>query len=186
MVREAGLAAWATETDAANWTRDDLLAHHAIITRIDAAAAGGCLPARFPTWLDAQMLHERRAELTDALARVRGRAELAITAVWRTPASLERASSGATYLRTRAVRLTAARRVARLIEDALGDAVVEVEHRVCPSEAIALSSAFLVPRARAEALKRSLPQETDGVRILVNGPWPPYTFAAVAMPAREE
>ena len=43
--------------------------------------------------------------------------------------------------------------------------------------AVALSSALLAPQARARDLMDRLLGMQDGVRILVNGPWPPYTFA---------
>ena len=44
---------------------------------------------------------------------------------------------------------------------------------------VALSSAVLVARASAEDVKNRLIRAEQDVRILVNGPWPPYTFATV-------
>ena len=74
------MTAWTTELDELPpaWTRDDLLAHHAIVSLIDDAA-NGCLPARFGTPFVDALLVERQDELLAALDRVRGRAELAVT-----------------------------------------------------------------------------------------------------------
>src|SRR5438105_4963615 len=79
-----GFVAWATcmPAGAAPLGKADLLDHHAIVTEL-AAQAGGVLPARFPTWVDDEsalrgQLDRRRGSLIEALARVRGRAEMAI------------------------------------------------------------------------------------------------------------
>jgi hypothetical protein len=37
----------------------------------------------------------------------------------------------------------------------------------------------LVPRASAENVTKRLTRSEQDVRILINGPWPPYTFADV-------
>ena len=181
-VRDGDLVAWASECEERAWTRDDLLRHHAIVERIFAATPA-CLPARFGTRLSAELLHARHAELQAALERVTDRAELAVTAVWTAPASP--AHTGTEYLRGRAGRLEAARRLARDIERACGADLVAAEHREIPSDSVALSSALLVARDRVMTAKQTLPRQMSSVRILVNGPWPPYTFAALGS-TREE
>src|SRR5712691_3400833 len=87
VVRHAELSAYASRFDAPaeNFGRADLLTHHDIISCL--AAQVDVLPARFPTWLadeDAvrRELDRRRDDLIRALERVRGRVELAVTAVW--------------------------------------------------------------------------------------------------------
>ncbi len=175
-LRERDLKAWLTEMDDEAWTRDDLMAHHAVVTALDAAA-NGCLPARFATHVSEDLLRQRYDALSEALSRVEGRSELAVTAVWTSPPAPT--TSGTAYLRVRAEALRSARRVARLIEEACGDQLVQVSHRECPSQTVALSSALLVPRARADVVKMALPRDTQDVRILVNGPWPPYSFAGI-------
>src|SRR6266851_9136211 len=87
VVRHAEVAAYASRLDAPaeNFGRADLLAHHDIISGL--AAQMDVLPARFPTWLADEEairreLDRRRGDLIGALERVRGRVELAVTAVW--------------------------------------------------------------------------------------------------------
>jgi Gas vesicle synthesis protein GvpL/GvpF len=53
---------------------------------------------------------------------------------------------------------------------------------VCPSPDVALSSSMLVQRTMASWLLAELKdfgQGVEDVRILVHGPWPPYTFARI-------
>ncbi len=195
VVRHADLAAYASSfgAPAENFGRADLIAHHEIISRL--AAEMDVLPARFPTWLaDEEALRReldrRRGDLGEALARVRGRVELAVTAIWtEAPGELplpEATTPGRKYLLGRQQafsgsdkRRARARALAHETERLTGDDLVEVRHQVCPSATVALSSAVLVPRANAEAVKIRLARGERDVRILINGPWPPYTFADV-------
>ena len=210
---EAGsLVAWASEFDRQpsvdQFTRADLLEHHEIISRLHAQV-DACLPARFATWLSGDADLKRRARpLTVALERVRGRAELAITALWTSPVDddgpplettpteattpgtqPEVSTPGTRYLRAPPARVcwlgppprASPRELADEIERTVGDELVEATRSVCPSPTVALSAALLVPRAAASELKNRLLRERPGVRILVNGPWPPYTFADVVM-----
>jgi len=191
-----GLAAWATQFSEAPVTfgRADLLEHHALVSRLSADHAG-VLPARFPTWLaDAQALRaeleRRQADFAAALERVRERVEIAMTVLWRSlpehEPPPEAATPGRKYLLGRQQafsgsdrRRARARQLADETERLVGDDLVDVRHQVCPSATVALSSAVLVPRERAENVKVRLARKEPDVRILINGPWPPYTFADV-------
>ena len=193
----AGLSAWVCPTDDdATFGRADLLAHHQAVSRIHDHA-DGALPARFPTQMDEvavrSVLEARQAEYAVALERIAGRVELAVTAVWTDDASIDRPSSapdpatrpGTSYLRTRreafAVsddRRARATRLAEQLEAIAGADLVASKRQLCPSPTVALSEALLVPRGVAEVLTARLAPQTLGLRILVNGPWPPYTFAA--------
>ncbi len=198
-VEETGLAAWATkfaEPDRNNlrFGRTDLLEHHQIISCLHAQL-DACLPARFSTWLvDENALRadirRRQAELISVLDEVRGQCELAVTVLWTAPAQhsppTQAATSGTQYLLERQAvwagsdqRRKRARELADEIERLAGADLVAVRRQVCPSTAVAVSSALLAPRARARDLMARLPRTQDGVRILVNGPWPPYTFAVM-------
>jgi hypothetical protein len=238
-----GLRAWTSEVDEGSWTREDLLAHHAVVSRL-ADVAETCLPARFGTQLSEALLAARQDELLAALERVRGRAELAVTVLSgraheapkvhqvereelltqdapigagetaSSPAAKapfgagETASppaggalvgatgagetaypptgaSGTAYLRARAGRIGFARLVSERVERIAGDALAGSEHRLAPSEGVLLSSALLVERSAAENVKARLYREVRDVRILVNGPWPAYSFAAIGAPMRE-
>jgi hypothetical protein len=97
--------------------------------------------------------------------------------------------AGARYLARRRseiarrdARAARARELARAVERAVGVAGAEAQHRLCPSEAVALSSALLVGRDEAEAAVaavRALAGRLADVGVVVNGPWPPYSFAGI-------
>ena len=196
-VDAAGLTAWGTELDGPGepWGRADLLEHHAIVTHLHEHVAA-TLPSRFPTWSADE--HALRAELEQgqtalhkALERVRGRSEVAITAVWTSridedqPAAAHE-QSGTSFLRARQrafagsdARRARARALATELEQLISSDLAEIETTVCPSTMVALSVALLVPTSRALAVMARLPRVQRDVRILVNGPWPPYTFTGV-------
>ncbi|HEY3063969.1 MAG TPA: GvpL/GvpF family gas vesicle protein [Chloroflexota bacterium] len=194
------LSACATDWDQRPLTRAEMLAHHGLVSRLHVEHEA-CLPARFPTVVaDAAALRallvRREPELLGNLERVRGRTELAVTAVWTQQSAAEPMASttpGRQYLLQRqrdfhsadAQRAIAAE-IADAVERALGADVVEAQRKLCPRPDTALSLALLVPRAGAQQLVERVPDadELRGVRILVNGPWPPYSF--VALVTREE
>jgi len=196
VVRCAELSAFASLLDepAQPFGRADLLEHHAIVSQL-AAQLDAVLPARFPTWfaddraLQAQ-LELRHGDLGEALLRVRDRCELALTAVWTSPpdeaAPRPPTTPGRTYLLGRQQALTAGdtrrARAQALADQSLrlvGSDLVDVRQQICPSTTVALSAAFLVRREIGEKIKARLLRDAQDVRILVNGPWPAYTFATV-------
>ena len=78
--------------------QQDLLAHHALIDQLHAGE-GACLPARFPTWIEdehsvQETLEKRSTEFHQALEKIRGRVELAITALSTAAPSDEAATPG--------------------------------------------------------------------------------------------
>jgi hypothetical protein len=97
---------------------------------------------------------------------------------------------GTQYLRERRAAIEArearearARALAEAIERASGATGADARHRLCPSEAVALSSALLVGRDEAEAVVgrlRELAGQLADVELVVNGPWPPYSFAGIS------
>jgi hypothetical protein len=182
-------------------TRDGMLEHHRALSRIHEQV--DCLPVRFPTWSEdpASLVSAKRAELIASLNRVRGKSELAITLVWQSsplplgegrgegvlggvagarphPEPLPE-GEGTTYLRQKRLYWAARRERetdARSWAEQLGPGAIV---RVCPNERVAVSAALLVPRGRAEDASLSLPPALTGTRCVVNGPWPPYSFATV-------
>jgi hypothetical protein len=194
-----GLTAWATELPepADGFTREDLLAEHRVVTAI-CARVEAVLPARFPGLSQTPdalrtQLESRQTELMDQLANVRGCCELALTALWTNagqeeamPAQAEAVSPGRRYMLQRQLALagselrqTRARELADALERLVGPDLLKVQRKVCPSANIALSLALLVRRSNAGAVSGRLPRSSRDVRILLNGPWPAYTFAAV-------
>jgi Gas vesicle synthesis protein GvpL/GvpF len=195
-----GLTAWTSllATTTEPFTRADLLENHRVVSDV-FTSVDACLPARFPTLLTDEasaldLLRRRRADLLARLKLVHGCCELAVTAVWtgRQDAALPAlgaSSPGQRYLleRQHAIAGSDRRRahaaaLATALIDAAGDDLMDSQARLCPSPIVALSAALLVKRANVEGVRSRLPHIEQGVRILVNGPWPPYTFAVVGSP----
>jgi hypothetical protein len=167
--------------------RAALLEHHRVVESL-----GDCLPARFGTIVEGEaslreMLPAREAELLARLDHLRGKRELAVTGLWSSEEAAdagetaEGAGPGRRYMeqrRARARRGELARALAEEVVRAAGSAAGEARHVVAPSQGVAFSSALLVDGERAAETKRRLEAlEVAGVRLLVHGPWPPYTFA---------
>ena len=193
---EAGdLGLWSTEwAPDIKLERPDALEHHRLVERI--CAAQPCLPVRFGTAFatpdDARAsLDKRAAALRAALARVAGKSELALTLLWREPSAppavQSAAGPGRQYMEMRRAEF-AAREARRARADSLVEAVITelaterqlVWHETCTSDSVAVSLAVLVPTERARERKAQLEQIAarfaDVIPVL-NGPWPPYTFA---------
>ena len=196
-VAEVDLAGWATEfgekPDAL--TRADLLSHHELVTLLHEQL-DGAVPARFPTWLaDGEALRrvmaDRHTQLAASLARVRGRVELSLTALWLSDADdgaavPDAATPGRRYLLQRRQAFAGSDRrrqrageLAEQVEHLVGPDLVERQRQVCPSRAVALAMSLLVPRSRTPEVQARLGRVEPDVRILVNGPWPPYSFVDV-------
>jgi hypothetical protein len=190
-----GLSAWVTSlpVDEAPFSREDVLAGHDVVNAVFEWTKS-CLPARFPTVVADEetlrgRLSERREELRQRLELVSGACELAVTAAWLTDEKsspdIRADTPGRRYMLQRQAMLAGSeRRRARACELAdalgqlLGSELRQAQRRVCPSAEVALSLALLVDRVGAEDVRERLSlYSTQDVRILVNGPWPPYSFA---------
>ena len=186
---------WATLWDGEpKLSRDDAFAHHDLVAVL--CDAGPCVPVRFGTWLaDAEAarrsLEAEQDRFTAAVDRLSDRREIAITLLWQDAAVTEGrghavAPSGRAFLeRQRAMHaVTDERRkagdafAARLAADLAVDQA-DVRHESCPSAEVALSMSLLAARDEADALKVRATVAAggiDGVRAVVSGPWPPYSF----------
>lgn len=192
-----GLGVWCTQWESGlELGRADALEHHRVVERI--CATQPCLPVRFGTSFESaedarQSLEKKGGVLRSALERVSGKAELALTLLWRDApapaAATADAGPGRRFLEERRVRYAAVdgrkqraeAMVAELV-DALAIDRALVWHATCMSEGVAVSLAVLVPIDRALAQKTELERlgsHFEDVVAVVNGPWPPYTFARV-------
>lgn len=193
-----GLGVWSTDWEAgAAPRRDDMLEHHRVVERI--CAGQSCLPVRFGTVFadDAAAraaVVPKRAALSAAIERVAGKSELAVTLLWRTrpaaaPPRMAAAGPGRRFMEERRARVLTAdaerRRAAEIVDDLVAELALDralVWHEICTSKDVAASLAVLIPADQALAVRREL--ETLGARFgdvtaVVNGPWPPYSFATV-------
>ena len=169
-LESAGLGIWSTRWDTAEpLAREDVLDHHRVIEGICAATP--CLPVRFGT------------AFADAAA-----ARATLDSAPRPPVD-DAAGPGRRFLEERQARWSASdarrRQAAELVERLVATLAVEpalVRHEICSSERVAVSLAVLSPTDQAPdqiaSLRRFLAGLSD-VTGVVNGPWPPYTFAGI-------
>jgi hypothetical protein len=191
-----GLGLWSTEwAPDIKLERPDALEHHRLVERI--CAAQPCLPVRFGTAFATSAearasLDQRAPALRAALARVAGKSELALTLLWREPSAPPVAiesvgGPGRKYMEARRAEFAAREgrqaRAKDLVERVIAELAIErqlVWHETCTSENVAVSLAVLVPTELAGTRRAELEQIAAGfadVVPVVNGPWPPYTFA---------
>ena len=142
------------------------------------------LPVRFGTRLPdevaaARTLSERRAELSEALDRVRGAVELAVR-IFSTAIDDERPREGAAYLRSRTARDHAAGAARELVHARLAPHARDVNEHEPQDPKELMRVAYLVDRDEVESFVREvtkLERAETGLRLLCTGPWPPYSFA---------
>jgi gas vesicle protein GvpL/GvpF len=172
-------------------TPELLFAHERVVEAV--MAHGVVMPMRFGTQLEREeeleaVLAARRDELLDSLERVRGKAELGIRLIpeGETLPTGPVEPSGRGYLLARA-------HADRLYQDAIREvhgtlAALSTASRVRQPQTppAILAASYLVDSARvAEFRQRAdlLAQRQAGIKVLVTGPWPPYSFAS---PANDE
>lgn len=198
----AELGVWVTAwTAEPTLTREDAFAHHDLVAVL--CDAGPCLPVRFGTWLATEdaarrSIEDGEARYLAAVDRLGDRQEIALTLLWpaargplvrsgaASPAPAEPPSGGRSFLdRKRAAhavtdeRRAAADALAARLISMLATDQADVRHETCPSAEVALSLSLLARRDEAGALKaRATAAVADlvGVRGVVSGPWPPYSF----------
>lgn len=164
---------------------DEAVLGHAGVVDALAAANAAVLPARFGRGFgDATALRsavaERSTELQQALARVRGCAELAVRVLAPTNGGRGAVESGGEYMRA---RLDDQRRTDRLAEELhapLASLARAATKSVGASPELLLSGTYLVPRDaldRFEARVAELGADHPELTLACTGPWPPYSFA---------
>jgi hypothetical protein len=193
----AGLGVWSTEwAPDIKLERPDALEHHRVVERI--CAAQPCLPVRFGTSFEnpeaaRASLDQRAAALRLALTRVAGKSELALTLLWKDAAVPAAVNSlvgpGRQYMEERraehAAREARRTRAELMVDRVIADLAIErplVWHETCTSASVAVSLAVLVPVEHAVDRKADLTRvaaQFADVTPVVNGPWPPYTFARI-------
>jgi Gas vesicle synthesis protein GvpL/GvpF len=159
------------------------------------------LPLRFGTILRdrpaaARLLADRHELANAELDRLAGHREWGVRARFAqpsAPAARPRDDlSGTEYLAMRRQRLAAAEHdrrrgadAATALHDALAGWATEVADRTPRSPALLLDSAYLVPAAREPAFHTEIERQLGAadVAVEVTGPWPPYSFARLELPA---
>jgi hypothetical protein len=157
-----------------------LRSHEAAVRRI-AEACAACLPARFgaASQDDGTLQREltaRKAELDEALQLVRGREQMTVRVHGPgAPAPLDGGGSGTRYLEER----RRARKFAELdpLRAALGE-LIRAERLERHAEPGLLASVYhLIDRGFSAQYRRKVEAaKLEGLRLLVSGPWPAWSF----------
>jgi hypothetical protein len=162
-----------------------VLHHERVVEAIMATRA--VLPLRFGTQLEHEeqltaLLAARGGELTRSLERVRGKTELGVRVIPVPPPSGggDDESTGRGYLLARVDAHRQRQDALRDVHAALG-ALAEASCIRQPGAAPAiLVAAYLVDSERVTEFRRQahrLVGRPPGTRMMVTGPWPPYSFA---------
>jgi len=184
-------------------TRENVLEHSRVNGLVLARTTP--LPFRFGTLVDERRLQEHlernEAALLAALGRVRGCVEMGAKVIWDAAAQSEgggesedegpaspasprgagtafllakrRALEGAEALKGRAEELAAL--LAARLEGLARESSVEVN----PAGSLVVRAAHLVARGREAEYRerlRALGREREDLRLMLSGPWPPYSF----------
>lgn len=181
---------------------DELLHHEAVVEAVRAASPA--LPVRFGTvFRDATAvagaLEAHHEALAADLLRLGDRLEMGVTALWDAPDTVVAADddrggdsgaerAGTRYLRARAVQFlqedalaARARTVAAEVDAALGAVARDRRASTLPTPRIALRVAYLLAPEDLDAFRQAfdaMRRTMRGVRVLMSGPWPPYSFVA--------
>ena len=172
-------------TVAALWRREETI--EALMADRDL------LPVRYGTRLEddaaaARAVTERRDELAAALDRVRGAVELSLRVIAADDPGEARADdetggrtrSGADYIRAKACLVARRDAGARTLHEPLSTLARASVKRPPRPPLELLRVAYLVDRPAVEgftALVARAQRSSPGLRLLLTGPWPPYSFA---------
>jgi hypothetical protein len=193
------------------WLERAARRHHHVVTACFGAVA--TVPFRIATIYRGDgratdMLAQRRAELTEAMATVAGRAEWGVQAFTALPADQPEASPaadevparpGTTYLMRRRAQRSAAESVRRSAAGAADTLHTALQRRTVaaartlPSSRppaagsdhgrMVLNAAYLVDDHRRDEFTdavRDVGQHHPALRLRVTGPWPAYSFVEIA------
>ena len=184
------------------FTMDAVLQHEVVVEAV--RQRGPALPVRFGTLFRdapsvASALAERYDVLEADLRRVGNKVEMSLTAIWRAGSlgdaphdgsvgQAERAeqSAGARYLRARAAELRReeglkerARTVGEELDRVLGGHSLERRVSLLPKAGVAIRAAYLLAPGGVGAFRaafESIRGTSSEIRVLLTGPWPPYSF----------
>jgi hypothetical protein len=187
-----------------SFTMEAVLRHELVVEAV--REHGPALPVRFGTVFRnagsvVSALATRYELLATDLDRLGDKAELSLTALWERDAACgsptlgaaEKTPSvattaGAHYLRARAAELRhdealvlRARSSSQKVDEALQALALDKRVSLVPTAGVAIRAAYLIDPAQLCAFRlafETLRREHAELRMLLTGPWPPYSFVA--------
>ena len=185
------------QSDAPRPTPENVWRHEAIVESL--RQQGPALPVRFGTVLAdaaavADALAARYDVLAADLARLGDKVEFSLSVLWDPPRTLEEDQAlrreaqgpGARYLQARlaahrreAAGREKARALARALDRELSVHALERRCTLLPTPRMAVRAAYLLEPGRVPAFQDAFAQlrrAHPDLRLLVSGPWPPYSF----------
>jgi Gas vesicle synthesis protein GvpL/GvpF len=185
--------------------RDNALAHAAVVRSVLDRTTP--LPFRFGTLVTEQQLAgyvtSRRAALQGKLELVRGCVEMSVKIIWDrewgeeppTEAGAKEKPGTAFLVEKRRellgseARVEEAKKIARWLEDRLGDAVRKVNFDTISTGKLLVSGACLLERAQVDRYRlvlKTVKLERPELHFLASGPWPPYSFANIDLEVKTQ
>lgn len=178
-------------------TRENVLKHAAVVNYLSPFTTP--LPFRFGTLAsEAELesyLTSRSKALQAKFALVRGCVEMNIKIIWdrewaeEAPSVDDLLKPGTAFLKEKKrelfgseARAEEAKRIARWLEERLGDSVREKEFKTNTTEKLLVTAALLVERGSIDEYRARLKNarlERPELHFLASGPWPPYSFANI-------
>lgn len=202
----------ASDGDAPTASGENLLRHEATVEAICAGAAalpvrfGVVLPGIAAV---ERALERQRDTLRADLLRIGDKVEMGVIALWNPAASQKDAENeaeeaptadqraeprpGLAYLRARQAQYQRSATL-RARAERLGDALdaelrptpLQTQRALCPSPRLALRAVHLLERAQVgafgEAFDAARRRHAAEARLLLSGPWPPYSFVTAPHP----
>ena len=164
-------------------TDETVLAHAQVVEAVESRSAA-ILPARFGrAFADEQALadaiRDQLPVIRDALARVRGCAELGVRVLADDEEPPREAASGAAYMRARLARTVERQRLAAELHGPLAARSRASTHVVDATPRLLLSAAYLVERGRIDDFRTAVTDLIGAhptLTVACTGPWPPYSF----------
>jgi hypothetical protein len=179
---------------------NDIMRHERVVEAVRGQGPG--LPVRFGTVLSSadavtEALEERYAALIDDLKRLGDKVELGVSLLWTPPnqplpdplttgEDQPSTGPGATYLRAlsqqhqhQAALRNAAQALATELDEVVRAHVIEVRHALLPTDRLALRSSMLLHPSGCAAVGELVEAafgDRPELRLLLSGPWPPYSF----------
>lgn len=192
-----------TPRDDGAWRIIEAVRHHEAIVEA-VRRQGPALPVRFGTVFRdaasvAAAIADRYEPLAADLDRLGDKVELSLTALWITPPAVDALPSapvdgraptgkgaGARYLHARLAQLRReeglqlrARAVVRELDRGLGELALTQRVSLLPTPHVAVRATYLLDPREVNAFKAAFEtarHDRGEVRVLLTGPWPPYSF----------